>query len=207
MGDRRVNTIFVFVMVSILFGGTTFGLAYAVDDDDIFEIGRGEGTENVTNILDDVDDLRPDWFVLFNSTGQIEFSDGDSNLPDFDEIYGGVFAGFIADDLALKGATDDTIFASSNKNNDLVSTWNWDTGNVPAKTDLANVYSYATMNGDNLIVYIGLERLAPNGDAHIDIEFNQQAITLDKSPPCLDDQVLPSDDAGVILPEDDTPPC
>ena len=53
LGDRRVNTIFVFVVVSILFGGTTFGLAYAVDDDGLFEIGRGEGTENVTNIIDD----------------------------------------------------------------------------------------------------------------------------------------------------------
>ena len=198
-------------MVSILFSGTTFGLAYAADDDDLFEIGRDEGIVNGTNIIDDQPDnstvgAYPDWGALFNSTGQIEFSAGDPNEPDFSEIFGGVFAVFIADDLALKGATDDTIFASSNKNDDLVNTWQWDTGNVPAKTDLANVYAYAAIRDSDkhLIVYLGLERLAPNGDSHIDIEFNQQAIGLDRSVPCGDDETAPP----VVDPQtDDGSPC
>ena len=41
-----------------------------------------------------------------------------------------------------------------------------------------------SMPSGELIVYAGVERLAPNGSSHIDIEFNAQAIALDEAPPC-----------------------
>ena len=182
-------------------------LAFAVDDDDHFEMGADEGVVNGTNIVDDQPSLAndgtyPDWGALFNSTGQIDFSGDNPNIPDFEEL-GGVFAVFIADDLALKGAKDATTFASSNKNDDAVSSWTWDEGNVPAKTDLSNVYAFAVIDDNNhLIIYLGFERLAPNGDSHIDVEFNQNPVGLDKEPPCGADGVEPSMNGTSI-----GPPC
>jgi hypothetical protein len=94
---------------------------------------------------------------------------------------------------AQKGASDPTTFSGaggSNKNNDPISaadcaarvppltgsacdTWHWDAGNVPAKDDLVNAYAYAKIrpSDNHLIIYSGFERLDPNGDSHIDIEF------------------------------------
>jgi hypothetical protein len=111
------------------------------------------------------------------------------------ENFGGEAAAFIADDRSVSGSVDRTVFAGSNKNNDAISTWNWATGNAPVKDDLANVYAYAVKNdvGD-LVLYFGGERLSPNGDSHIDLEFNQEEIKLDKATPCGSDQSAgPSD--------------
>lgn len=139
----------------------------------------------------------PDWADIFDANGIPKDSD-ENGIPDYKEIFGGYGAVFIADDLAIKGLVDDTVFAESNKNNDPSATWNWDTGNVPAKDDLSNVYAYATVNGSGeLVIYVGLERLAPEGDSHIDIAFHQSAIGLDRTPPCNDDLT-----GG---PEDDSP--
>ncbi len=150
------------------------------------------------NILGDGNNATgPDWADLFDSGGNV--------IGGALAKFGGLEAVFIADELSVASQTDVTVFAESNKNNDLVATWNWDTGNVPAKDDLSNVYSYATLNGDgDLLIYAGLERLAPNGDSHIDIEYNAQGIGLDKAPPCGDDGVAPP----VVDPqEDDGSPC
>src|SRR3990172_12432230 len=88
------------------------------------------------------------------------------------------------DDVSQSNETDDTTFASSNKNNDLVSTWSWDTGNAPAKDDLSNVYAYARRDASgDLILYTGLERLAEDGASHVDVQFYRQAIGLDKALP------------------------
>ncbi|HLF41096.1 MAG TPA: hypothetical protein VI854_06430 [Acidimicrobiia bacterium] len=95
---------------------------------------------------------------------------------------------------------DDTTFsggAASNKNNDAISDWNWYTGNTPPKDDISNIYGYAIRapgldnNGDgidDLVVYVGIERIAPEGGSHLDIELNQGAISLDKDAPCGNDK-------------------
>ena len=50
---------------------------------------------------------------------------------------------------------------------------------MPAKDDLSNVYLYAVTNElGELILYAGLERLDPGGSSHVDIEINQQPISL-----------------------------
>ena len=110
----------------------------------------------------------------------------------------GITASFIAENPSLPDFT--TFFTSSNKNFDPISTTdpcfiagtcpsstlNWGTGNVPTKDVLTNVYSYAATNPANshLIIYSGFERIAPNGDSHIDIEFYQNQVHLDQTTPC-----------------------
>jgi hypothetical protein len=170
----------------------------------LFELGPSEvgTTENaVTNIVSNgADDPGPDWTDLFDTDGHLIDSNGDGR-PNA----GGEAATFVADDLAVSGSVDRTVFASSNKNGDAVDTWNWNTGNAPAKDDLSNVYAYATRSTDNdLVIFAGMERLSSNGDSHVDIEFNQDAITLDKSPP--EGEVIPTcgtDGDGA----DPSPPC
>ncbi|MGH9798107.1 MAG: DUF7507 domain-containing protein, partial [Candidatus Polarisedimenticolia bacterium] len=163
---------------------------FAVHGDGLFELGDGTGAPGTADILADTTaplQPGPDWEDLFNADGSMKDGDNDGD-PDFHELYGGVAASFIADDLSQAGQVDDTIFSQSNKNNHLISTWNWDTGNNPPKDDLVNVYSFARLNAFNeLIIYAGLERLAEEGDSHVDFEFNQSDIGLDKEIPCGDD--------------------
>jgi hypothetical protein len=162
--------------------------ALAVHDDNLFELGPGVVSDEggVTNILGDgIAANGPDWADLFDANG-------DPVGP------AGVAKAFIEDPNSLKGAADPTTFSGaggSNKNNDAISgagdTWHWDAGNVPAKDDLTNLYSYATLPttgalANHLILYSGLERLDPNGDSHVDLEFFQDDVALDETAPCND---------------------
>ena len=158
--------------------------------DSFFELGPDAG--NPTNIVGDEEPTQPDWAEIFDANGD------EKPLP-----ANGQAATFIADDLATSGSVDRTTFSGSNKNNDPIGSWNWGTGNVPVKDDLSNVYAYAakSSNGD-LLIYAGLERLSPNGDSHIDIEFNQNEVTLDQlleDPPtdtCGSDQTAGAGDGA-----------
>ena len=138
----------------------------AIHDDGHFEL---EG-----NIADSPA-AGPDWGSIFDSSG---------NIADLD---GGLAAGFAMDDISPAGLVDHTVFtAGGTKNNQQPSVdWQWGTQSVPAKDDLSNVYAFGTVNASGqLIIYAGLERLAPNGSSHIDIEFTAEAIALDEAPPC-----------------------
>lgn len=151
----------------------------------------------------------PDWKDLFTTTGGLKDvigpggSAGANGIADFLD-YGGSAAAFIKDDTAAGGALDRSTFSgggTSNKNSDAISTndctagfepdltgsacapWAWDKGNVPAKDDLTNLYSYATIPSsgpfqDHLILYAGLEREDPSGTSHIDVEFFQNSVAL-----------------------------
>ena len=99
--------------------------------------------------------------------------------------YGGLAAVYIQDDHAVGGSVDRTVFASSNKNNAAHGDWTWDTGNVPAKGDLTNVFAYSKVDDDpdsptsgDLFIFAGLERISPDGAAHVDIEINQETVFL-----------------------------
>ena len=47
---------------------------------------------------------------------------------------------------------------------------------------MTNVYAYATFDADgDLIIYSGFERIAPEGDSHVDIEFFQDPVALDEA--------------------------
>ncbi|MCH7998873.1 MAG: choice-of-anchor D domain-containing protein, partial [Chloroflexi bacterium] len=154
------------------------GGSAAVHDDDIFEL-EGDIVEN-GNAADG-----PDWGAIFNADGSVA------------SLFGGVDAAFLMDDLSQASQKDDTIFAGSNKNNDLIATWNWDTGNNPPKDDFSNAYVWAARNrAGDLIIYTGLERLATEGESHVDVQFYREAIALDKSPPCGDDLTSDPDDGS-----------
>src|SRR6266508_2333779 len=150
---------------------------HAVHNDDLFELGPGTGEGGLTNILGDANALNgPDWADIFDGFG-VYHPGG----------FGGLAGTFIKDDLSQSGFTDRSTFSGaggSNKNNDPIAppgdTWHWDTGNVPAKDDLVNVYAYATLSpGGDLIIYAGFERLDPSGDSHIDVELFQDQVALD----------------------------
>jgi hypothetical protein len=192
-----MRTVFILSLAFLVVIITT---AQAVHVDGLFELGDGETslTPGSGDILGDGVQPGPDWSNIFNSTGELIDTDGDG-VSDAVEVYGGLDALFFLDDLAIKGLTDDTTFSGSNKNNDPISTWQWDTGNVPVKDDIANAYIYGVINPGlaNLIVYAGIERLAPEGASHIDIELNQETIALDKQPACGSD--------GTAGPEDGRP--
>jgi len=175
--------------------------AQAVHDEGLFELGPTPTAPEagITNILGNATDPGPDWADLFTAAGLLKDSDNDGN-PDFREVYGGHAAAFIADPSSAGGATDPSTFSgfgTSNKNNDAISDedclnrdppltgsncapWGWDSGNVPAKDDLTNVYSYEAINPANshLFLYAGIEREDPSGDSHVDIEYFQDQVSL-----------------------------
>jgi len=159
----------------------------AVHDESLFELGDSLGLPGSADIAGDSGQAGCDWTDLF---------DADPTPAEIEaavDACGGVAAAFAADDLAAGSAKDETSFASG-KNNDPISAWSWKTGNSPGKDDLSNVYAYATLDAEELIVYAGIERLSPGGDSHIDLEFNQAPVTLDKAPPCGNDRSDGSED-------------
>lgn len=151
-----------------------------------FELGPGgmAGTSEagITNILTSTSHDGLDWESLFNAIGVTINNAGGT-------------ATFIRDDVSgdSKSATPDlTTFTSSgsDKNTDLVQSWNWGTTNVPAKTDITNAYILGVNDvNQDLLVFFGAERSAPNGSSYIDIELFQDEISLDRDPkidPCPD---------------------
>ena len=201
----------IVAVVGALAAGTVLvasGPAGAVHDDNLFELGPTPAPP--TNIVGDgVAANGPDWTDIFNASGGV--------IPGAVEAFGGVAASFEADANSAKGAADPTTFGGaggSNKNNDPLDpedcvnlglpatcdSWHWDGGNNPAKDDLTNVYAYATFDATgDLIIYSGFERIAPEGDSHIDIEFFQDPVALDEPVPCNDpgNDVTPCEFTGI----------
>ena len=167
-------------------------VAFAVDDEGLFEIGSDESGAPpiVTNIIAGSPTSTPDWALLFNADGSLKDTNG-NGVPDAEEIFGGVTAIFIKDPVQSNA---DNTFSGSNKNDDAISTWEWDDKKAtPAKNDLSNGYAYAEMKNGDLFLYIGIERIKINGDSHVDIELNQNKIDTDKPSPCGADGVPPGD--------------
>jgi len=168
-------------------------VAFAGFDKDLFELGDGVITKGSADILEDGGQPGPDWAVLFEpySTAEgidwIEKDTDHNGVPDSVQLYNGLTAVFLADDLAREG-TDDTSFATSNKNDMVIADWEWGTGKVTPKDDISNAYAFAIMDNNftppHLIVYAGVERIKTEGDSHIDIELNQDLIDTDHTPPC-----------------------
>jgi len=126
------------------------------------------------NIVDDAGD-GPDWGSIFDSSGAVV------------NLFGGLAATFLIDDVSTASATDRTTFSGaggSNKNNDPLSdadcaarippllgsacdTWHWDSGNVPAKDDFVRGYAYAKNDPvtGHLIIYVGFGGEFPTATA------------------------------------------
>jgi hypothetical protein len=165
---------------------------YAVHSNGLFELGDGFGTSGSGDIIGSMSQDGCDWSDLFDADPTEE------EIASAVEACGGVGATFVADQLSQGKFKDDTVFATgASKNDALIADWQWNTGSTPAKSDISNFYTYATLNDENeLIIYAGLERLAASGDAHVDFEFNQGIIGLDNEPPCRNDASGGPDDGS-----------
>jgi len=179
-----------FACLNVLVLAAVASLAAPVSADlfDYFELSNGTADGVGQADINGSPQIGPDWEDIFDADGNLKDSDGDG-ISDVREVWGGVAAVFVQDDIAPGSLEDDTVFPTgSNKVTDNISDWVWGTKSVPTKDDLSNVYSYATLdNADNLIIYVGMERITPSGASYVDIELNQKNIDLDKEPPCGDD--------------------
>jgi uncharacterized repeat protein (TIGR01451 family) len=166
----------------------------AVHFDGLFELGDEYGSSQSADIVGSAVQDGCDWAELFDADPT------EAEIAVAAAACGGIDAAFVADQLSQGSAKDDTVFAKgSSKNDELIEDWQWLTGSSPGKNDLTNFYTYATLNDSNeLIIYTGLERRVASGDSHIDFEFNQSLIGLDRLPPCENDQTGGADDG---------PPC
>jgi hypothetical protein len=190
--QRRLASLGVAIAVVGLLVVFLVAPAGAVHLQGLFELGPTATTTDeggVTNILGNSTDPGPDWANIFDASGNVT------------NLFGGITAGFIKDDVSANSATDRTTFSgTSNKNEDPISQadcanrtppltgssckpWIWNSGNVPPKDDLTNLYSYATMPSSgplagHLILYAGFEREDPSGQSHVDIEYLQDQVGL-----------------------------
>lgn len=165
----------------VLFVTAALVTLMAVHSDGLFELGDGTELSGTADIVGS--DLQDgcDWGDLFDADPT------DAEIAAAVEACGGIDAAFVADQLSVGNLKDDTVFAGSAKNDAPVTTWTWTTGGSPAKDDLTNVYAYATLDeAGELVLFAGVERLAPKGDSHIDFELNQFPIEPGEDPPCDD---------------------
>jgi hypothetical protein len=137
----------------------------------LFELGDGEappGFPGMGNILLSGTQAGPDWEDLFNADGSLR--DDDANgIPDYQEVFGGRWAVFSADDVSLGTGFESTALTADGK------IYN---GTVAADHDIGNGYTYLTTDtGGNVVVYAGVERLG-GGDSHLEIELNQDHFRL-----------------------------
>jgi len=176
-----------------------------------FELGPGNGNAGtgaevgVTNIRADGNlGTGPDWADqgassptgdgLFDKNGFVVGTCGSAagckrNAP----ILGGE-AAFVSDDLSAGSLVDRTTYAGGpgDKNSDVIADWTWATSSVPAKDDIANAYTYtkvvtASDGTSHKLLFVGVEREDPSGDSHVDVEFFQSPVGLDRNPltdPC-----------------------
>jgi uncharacterized repeat protein (TIGR01451 family) len=166
----------------------------AVHFDGLFELGDEFGTPQSADISGSALQDGCDWADLFDADPT------DAEIAAAVAACDGIDAAFVADQISQGKAKEETVFAKgSSKNNDPIENWQWLTGSSPGKNDLTNFYTYATLNDSNeLVIYAGVERRVARGDSHIDFEFNQSLIGLDKLPPCENDLTGGAEDG---------PPC
>ena len=189
MSDKRIGNIVNIgrpaaqaIVVSMIMVGLTVAAMTGPGVTPDVHVGLFElGPTRAADILGDPAIPGPDWADIFDANGNV------ANMA------GGVAAAFMKDDLSPGGTVDRTTYSGaggSNKNNDQISSWHWDSGSVPAKDDMSNSYAWATTkvvgSQTHLIVYAGFERIEESGDSHIDIEFFQDEVTLDEEVPCDD---------------------
>ena len=159
-------------LIAICLGIAVSGwpLAQTVSDD--FELGDS-GAPPVSG-SGDIHGFRnvagPDWEELFNADGSHKDEVGpegrppSNGIPDFIDLYQGLDALFVGDDISVGTYTDRTIRFGTDR---------VETGLVGGVRDLGNAYVYTANNSaGELMLYAGLERLSTEA-VSIELEFNQ----------------------------------
>ena len=146
----------------------------------LFELGDAEappGFPGMGDVLLSGDQAGPDWEDLFAADGSwrddYPFDEAGNPLgngiPDYQELYGGRWAVFAADDVSLGWAFESSALASDGR------IYN---GVVAADHDLGNAYVYwTTDSAGNGVVFAAAERLG-GGDSRLEIELNQDLFRL-----------------------------
>lgn len=147
------------------------GAQSGVYSDGMFELGDGSappGFPGMGNILLSGAQAGPDWEDLFDAEGSLR--DDDANgTPDYQEVFGGRWAVFSADDVSLGTGFESTALAADGR------IYN---GTVASDHDIGNAYTYLTTDSvGNVVVYVGVERLG-GGDSQLEIELNQDHFRL-----------------------------
>ena len=154
----------------------------SVDSLGLLQLGTATGGAHIQSCTGDSCGTGLAWGQIFGSTGTVvtlgpngvagTFIAENPNVPDFSTFFS------TSNKNSFAISTSDPCFIAGTCSGPLV----WGTGSVPAKDVLTNVYSYGATNPTNghLILYTGFERIAPNGDSHIDVEFYQNQVHLDQ---------------------------
>ncbi|TME53582.1 MAG: hypothetical protein E6I58_14755 [Chloroflexi bacterium] len=85
-----------------------------------------------------------------------------------------------SDTTACTGKGDPTVFTGqgSETNNGDLNTFTYNTGGVPTKDEISNAYAIIPPKASVHEIYFGAERIANNGDTHLDFEFLQAGVTI-----------------------------
>ncbi len=130
--------------------------------------------------------LMPEWEKIINPYGF--FKDdvnengmfGSNGIPDYIDLYRGVDADFVQDNISNGVATDMSALLPGPRLEDEVL-YN---GAVRPEHDLGNGYVLATIGADNhLRLYAGIERLVTDAVTYIEFEFNQNPVRLGPGSP------------------------
>lgn len=139
--------------------------------DGLFELGDAQappGFPGVANILLSSEQSGPDWEDLFNADGSWRDEDG-NGVPDYQELYAGLWAVFSADDVSLGSGFESTALYPDGR------VYN---GTVSADHDIGNAYVYSALDSlGNVVVFAAAERLG-TGDSFLEIELNHDHIRL-----------------------------
>lgn len=130
--------------------------------------------------------LMPDWEKIINPNGFLKDDVnkngmfGSNGIPDYIDLYRGVDADFVQDNISNGVATDMSALLSGQRLEDEVL-YN---GAVRPEHDLGNGYILATIGADNhLRLYAGVERLVSDVVTFIEFEFNQNPVRLGSGSP------------------------
>jgi len=130
-----------------------------------------------------------DWASLFTEGGKVKDevdatgAPGRNRVADFEDLYGGIDAGAIEDNISGGVILD----MSKITGGPAIAQCVVQNGTVASAHDLGNSYMYATFNtSGDLVVYLGVERLntgATGADTHLEIELNQDRVKVTTGEP------------------------
>ncbi len=145
--------------------------------------------------------LLPDWAAVFNADGSLKDevdeagAPGGNGVPDYVDLYHGLDAVFVQDNLSDGVATDMSALLLGDglvgdltvDGSDAVMTGVADevyNGVVGAAHDIGNAYLLAEKGPDGeLLLFAGVERIAAFTDTYVEIEFNQDLVSLSYGAP------------------------
>jgi hypothetical protein len=149
--------------------------------------------------------LLPDWAAVFNADGSLKDevdeagAPGANGVPDYVDLYHGLDAVFVPDNLSDGVATDmsalllgdglvgDLTVEGAEDGSEPVMTGVADevyNGVVGAAHDIGNTYLLVEKGPDGeLLLLAGVERIAAFADTYVEIEFNQDLVRLSYGAP------------------------